>query len=108
MTGILCAQSMGEPLTQMSMIYDTPIKVYNINNDVVFNGMMGEFCDNIINNTKSDKSNDSIVVDVSGFKIHSVDTHGKVKLSEIKYLFNLTNINQEIKLNKFTNIDFEH
>jgi DNA-directed RNA polymerase II subunit RPB1 len=86
MTGILCAQSMGEPLTQMSMIYNTPIKVYNDNNDVVFNGMMGEFCDNIINNTKSDKSNDSIVVDVSGYKIYSVDTHGNVKLSNISQI----------------------
>jgi DNA-directed RNA polymerase II subunit RPB1 len=85
MTGILCAQSMGEPLTQMSMIYDTPIKIYNENQIIIFDNMMGLFCDNVIKDLILFYEYNHIVVDVidRNYYIQSVNSHGNVELSKI-------------------------
>ena len=91
MTGILCAQAMGEPLTQMSMIYDTPIIIYDSNSKIKFMGSIGLFCDSIFNENNIngfDINNNKIsnVLDIYGYYISSVDKYGFTKFSEISQI----------------------
>jgi DNA-directed RNA polymerase beta' subunit len=62
--GIIAAQSIGEPSTQMSSIYDTIIVINGKEN---YYGKIGEFIDKLLDNNK-DKviliSNDSVVLDL--------------------------------------------
>jgi DNA-directed RNA polymerase II subunit RPB1 len=60
MVGTIAAQSFGEPITQMSMIYNTRVLIYNKNTHEMYNSSIGLFIDNIINsNTTTDNYNNT-------------------------------------------------
>lgn len=89
MVGVIAAQSIGEPSTQMSCVKDTRIKILGTNN-TSYNGPIGDFIDKLI--TKHQDSvkqigHDSVVLDLDeDYKIIGVSNDEKtswMKISQV-------------------------
>jgi len=84
--GVIAAQSIGEPATQMSSIYSTKIVIHNKN--VAYSGPIGAYIDKLLE-TQKDKvitiGTDSVVLDVeTGDAIIGVSTDEKTSWLPIK------------------------
>ena len=83
--GIIAAQSIGEPATQMSCVYDTVIVVSKPNGENYF-GPIGPFMDALLETNASTvvpSGDQSSILDLSGYKIASVSKDEKVTWSPI-------------------------
>ena len=82
--GIIAAQSIGEPATQMSCVYDTVIVVSKPNGENYF-GPIGPFMDALLETNAATVvyTNQSSILDLSGYKIASVSKDEKVTWSPI-------------------------
>jgi len=83
MTGIIAAQSTGEPLTQMSIIGKTKMLIRDVSTNTMYYDFVGTFIDNIIDIHKSDIKElhghaGSIIYDTNQYEVLSVDIHEKV------------------------------
>lgn len=83
MVGIISAQSIGEPVTQMSCVYGTNIQILG---DILFDGPIGQFIDWHIERCGPQTCNGNTIIDFpddENFLIASVDSLGTVKWSRI-------------------------
>jgi DNA-directed RNA polymerase beta' subunit len=83
--GIIAAQSIGEPSTQMSCVYET-IVLINCPNGENYFGPIGKFMDEILEQRTADITQygeNSSILDVSGYKVVSVSKDEKTSWSEI-------------------------
>lgn len=88
--GILAAQSIGEPSTQMSCVKSSYIIVKNENTGECYSGPVGHYIDKLLNQNKEsviDLGNDSVVLDLPlGFKIVGVSEGEKVSWNSISQI----------------------
>lgn len=85
MVGCIAAQSIGEPVTQMSVSKDTNI---HISGEFNYNGPIGEFIDRLMKERKNkviDLGNDSTVLNLNenNYKIIGVDENEKIHWNKI-------------------------
>jgi DNA-directed RNA polymerase II subunit RPB1 len=85
--GILAAQSIGEPSTQMSTLNRSYIIVKDQKSGHMYSGPVGEYIDSLLNDYKEDVTsigNDSVVLDLpSGYTIIGVSEDEKVSWKSI-------------------------
>jgi DNA-directed RNA polymerase beta' subunit len=83
--GIIAAQSIGEPSTQMSAIYDTIVVISQPNGENYF-GPIGAFMDALLEKNATSVvplGDQSSILDLSGYKIASVSKDEKVSWAPI-------------------------
>uniref|UniRef100_A0A6C0BJR1 DNA-directed RNA polymerase n=1 Tax=viral metagenome TaxID=1070528 RepID=A0A6C0BJR1_9ZZZZ len=80
--GIIAAQSIGEPSTQMSCVYETIVAVTRPNGENYF-GPVGAFIDGLLPTRVAEESS---ILDLSGYKIASVSKDEKVSWAPISQI----------------------
>ena len=89
MVGVVAAQSIGEPATQMSISYETKINLIN-SKGKVYSGMIGEFIDRKINNNPNnviDLGNSSYEAKLDeDYYIMTVNENEKTEWSKISHV----------------------
>jgi len=89
LVGIIAAQSIGEPSTQMSSVYSTRIAVRNVKTQEHFVGPIGKLIDTILENDKSNViqiGENSVVLDLdmeNGYEIIGVSNDEKTSWKKI-------------------------
>jgi DNA-directed RNA polymerase II subunit RPB1 len=89
LVGIIAAQSIGEPSTQMSSVYSTRIAVRNVKTNEHFVGPIGKLIDTILENDKSNViqiGENSVVLDLdmeNGYEIIGVSNDEKTSWKKI-------------------------
>ena len=89
LVGIIAAQSIGEPSTQMSCVYSSRIAVRNVKTNEHFVGPIGKLIDNILENNKSNViqiAENSVILDLdmeNGYEIIGVSNDEKTSWKKI-------------------------
>lgn len=84
MVGVVAAQSVGEPTTQLSNLSETRILLQNKKTGVFYNGPIGKFIDNLIEERKAkviDIGHDSLVLDLEEDELCIIGVSNEEKTS---------------------------
>lgn len=91
MVGIIGAQSMGEPLTQMSVLRTSSVLIKNTKKNTIYRGEIGDFVDDLLKTNDKYVKNvpnakDSVVLDINDYEIIGVSDIERTSWKKIQQI----------------------